>query len=937
MIQWVPAEVFQAWQKAIRHPLNNTAQHLLLMGNGGWVVSDFLNHFVRNLPEKNILLGRFDFNQNNPPTSYLPFKIIVALSDGKNDHFLQFLNQFPTAVQNNILQKLKTAVSDAQIRQNWAADLFFHFLNTIAQDQEFILILENIQSIPNHSMDHLEKFILQLRNFPIRLVFTSDSSLAKFRPLNFQETISFDRMSVFEVESRIKDYYPTSPMNARLITNHCYLKTSGNPLLIRLLLEGIYRKLVEEAGTDFINITQLHKIRIPGEAEAIFQITFSHLNPKIQNLLVFLANLNRAVNDEELKMLLPIFSLESKDLLRLLQGGLIREYIDGQDRNYDVFPAEWKEWLCRNGDLTAIRGHLNKIANLKEKLPGLPGYSLSSLLYDLEEMELAVAVAEEEADYHSRNGEWEAATEKLHFIYRIFRLYPDLISQPEAILEKLGNAYFKLGAYDNAFEIYRQLKEQIISRDSLRNPEVQKKWLNLNTKLAQALIALDGFQEARYLIRDTRVKKFCDSTTIALCQELLGDIEANQAHPTSAINHYLEALTLYEKSSLPSAVFALYQKLKPLFPENSRETEQLTDRCLRYLEKTDRNPDFLSLILKDKIQLQIRRQQFKEALISCRKLRSLLNRIYEPKFKIQLLFHLGEIYGQLGKWKFAIHALNKIVNSAEFTHMTYSRIHGYLQLGLIYEEQARFGLALHTYQQGLDLAREMEFQAEKHELKLHIGHVYLSVHGLLRARDHFMEVHHWAEKNQNHDLLILARLYLAYYEIKRRRLDSARSWLHAAKKVVNLQKSPLDYLNYLIYHTLWLIEKGRFTHARTVGNLLSKKAEGNYRYHTVSAQLLTICSIRSGDETAVKKELPAALELTHKWKLPQLRYMLLCEAVRWYRDRNQTEQFRQYLQEACNLIRKISEEMGDDILKTMFWESRTHEDILAWGKEYSLL
>ena len=113
-------------------------------------------------------------------------------------------------------------------------------------------------------------------------------------------------------------------------------------------------------------------------------------------------------------------------------------------------------------------------------------------------------------DYLIKEGKFSQAANRLYFISRVTEIDQTQIKNLPGTLEKLGNLYLQIGAHDNAFETFKKLK-RIISNQYLKKKNWSTiKWLSINTKMAQALTEIDAYQEALYLIRETKIKKNCN-------------------------------------------------------------------------------------------------------------------------------------------------------------------------------------------------------------------------------------------------------------------------------------------------------------------------------------------------------------------------------------------------------------------------------------------
>jgi len=903
-------------------------------GKTGSGKRDLIDELIAILPPDVPLMYHQDYEAYLPPVNDFPTIILGELIRQNSPQFEDFLKNFPSGSRKYIRGIIAEQLPVSSDRKTWMEDLFLQFLFYLCRTTTPLFIFENIHRADRRQFEAIQFFLENVSFLPLRIIFTYDPEGTFSHQVKYDHEIRLSRLSVQEAEQAVQDYFSTSPMNARLITNHCYLKTEGHPLRIRFLLEGVYRQLIEESEGEFLNVRKLQNIRINGNWETLFRGALAVQETAAAHLLGLLAHLDDPILQQDLEALLGQVQLPISLIRRWIEAGFIRKITRNGTTGFAISFGLWKDWLRHAVPIDQIKKEILLFYELQQTAHTLPKYKISHLLYELEEIPAAIQTSREEAEALQAQGRYAEAAERLYFLVRMSHLKTGTIPDFKDILEQLGNLYLQIGAYENAFEILRELRNLFVRGKSKQPPAEAKRWLKVNLKMAQALIAMDAFLEARYILREIQVKKFCDPESRGYCFELLGDIEANQGHSDYALKNYRLALDHYTEAAAAAKIYSLYPKLKAFLDSDAAELTALFSR-MRDAVRQDRHASlYQCTFLRDQIQAEIRQKEYRKALHSCYELRRLLRKVYDPQIYIQLVFYFADIYPRLGKWQLAISLLNQMIEKGYVQHRPLLLVHTYIQLGMLFKEQARYGRARRMLEKGMEICFRQRFFNELDEIQLHLGHLHLLVHGLLRAREFLTEAHQRAEQSGQQEVLFLAKLYLSYYEIQQRRMDKARRLLREARHLWNLQPHPLDFLNYLFYLALWLSESKRFAHARRVISLLLEKSSDISRYQAAGHFLAGKVARTEGQVELAERELAIARQIASQWNLPQVEYLVLCEQVRLANEQNDRKQFLRRLEETCRFLRELTEKMEDEILKVQFMEAGQHEDILCWCQEF---
>jgi len=553
------------------------------------------------------------------------------------------------------------------------------------------------------------------------------------------------------------------------------------------------------------------------------------------------------------------------------------------------------------------------------------------------ERDLAFRLAQLEGDYHLEAGDFNMAADRFYFALRISDDHESSVDLSPATLEKLGEIYLFLKSYDNAFEIFKRLRSVYNPDKTKSDKDRTREWLEVNLKMAEALVEMDSFQEARYLIREIRVKKISNKEITASCLELLGDIETNVARVDQAQKNYEEAYQLFAETHNTVGLYSVYLKRKPYLSNKPAQFTKIIQQTLDKITPETGYVENRGWLLRDRVQHLLKEKKYQIALQDCYELHRILRKIYQPRLEVQLAFYLAEIYTQLGKWQLALSHLQKINRETYVIHRPELNVQTLIQLGMIYKEQARYGDARRILNSGMEICFRHGFHEQMNEIKLHLGHIYLLVHSLLRANELLREVNDWAKRYQVSHIHFLSSLYLSYYELQQNRLEKARQLLSEAKKVLNTTGTAVDFLNYLFYLCLWLIKADRGMHGNYVADLLLRKAHHYPRYQTAGYFLLGKVLLLLNEPKPARMKFDKSMTIAQQWQFPQIQYLVLCEQTRQVLKEAGEKEIKSYLRKICRFIGKMSENIGDEILATQFRESQFHEDLLKYCRKYKLI
>lgn len=928
---WFNPQVIEEIKSLALHFSEKRCVYLVFSGEKGISKHDAIQLYLEALGETKIVLNHLDFSfQEFREDSFLASSFQYFIN--QQPFFQNFLQRFSGKQQKYIRQKLEELYNNFSKKEDWYLEIYLELLSSISDKNSMVIILKNIDHIPQPNFETLQKFLLNFTHLPMQVIYTRDADAPFKRTFSGAKEILLSKLSIQSMEKAIQKSFRTSVLNARLITNHCYRKTGGIPLKVSLLLHSLYRSILEQPQPEISHLKKLQKLKIPESWDDIFHLYYQMEDPIDRKVLAITALIDEPVCSKDFILTLLHIGLPKSRIDKWITLGFLKYLWYEGEECLVVEPLHFKKWIRESIPTEELADILITMARLQLAGKFTKIYPLSDIVHRAGENQLAMTLAESEGHYFYQHKKFLPAVDRLYFFVRTAGSVGNYISPLPEVFEKLADLYCQLGMYENAFEMLKKYRETFFKMNLERDKSAKIKWLEINLKMARILIEMDSFHEARYLIRETRVKKYSQSHIIAQCYELLGDIEVNLAHPSRAIHYYKRAFVFYQKAKRSADLHSLYDKLKTLVKGNRQQQLKIIREFEAVLDKNTQLKKFKAILFHDEISLLLQNRIFFNLLPKCYSLEKLLNDLYEPKLNLQLTFYFSEIYAQKGKWSLVLKYFTRANKEFYVKQHPELQVHILLQLALVYKEQAHYGTATRMLHSAQEIAIEKNYLDQIYEIKLHLGHVYLLVHNFLKAFDLLKDVQQWANVHHKSQLGFLVRLYLSYYELSYKRMDKSRQMLSEAKKILNQNFSVIDYLNYLFYIAIWLIQADRPTAALRVIHHLLKTSEGIPRYRLSGLYLKGVAEFKRKEYISSKKYLQKALVLSKKWDFPWIKYLVLCAQARHSaQTENQKVVQRQY-HKACRYIKDLAENMGDNILGTQFLESQSHEDILFFCK-----
>ncbi len=931
-MNWITPQVIHQLEQLIESPPSGSGRSVAIVGDEGSGKSELVNYLFDHLSPELYFAVRYDFSEKPFPLENFFEQLLKENQRHQRTDCNHFLQLFSEDKRRHIEEVLQGRVEVPGNRAEWMRDLFLHFTSWLSERKKILLALENIHLATVSELAEAKQIVQQLNSLAGLVLYSFIPEKLKKNVLDFDQTVLLPKLSVKEVEERVRKYFSTDPFNARLITNQCYLKSRGNPQRIRFMLEGLYRPLLEESESGTLDIRKLRKVRVPDDWEALSGLVFRQLSPQEQQFLAMLAQLNSPLLEEDFRYFVRQLELPEAAVERWFRSGLLLKKNQGEYAKVVLAFLPWKTWLKQHVSFEMFKPLLDSRDSRFWLADWTRKYRFSHLFYECGETNLAVQLAEREAFYLKEIGNPAEAADRFYFLVRLHHLFPDLIPNIRAILEALGEVYLQLGAQENAFEIYRYLRELHQAGLEKNHEESVQAWLNASIEMARALVAMDAYQEARYLLREVLAKKILPDELRAEGFRLYADIEWHTGKKEHAVERYRNAQEIFQKVGNERQVYEIYRRIKQFLRPDTAEQLEYVSQTLHSFDPSRNRPEY-GFLLRDRIQLLLNQGDYLHSIKDCLPLWRVLRRHYLPRLEIQLGFYFSEIHAFWGKWKYALGHIRRLIKENYVAIHPFFRAQSYIQLGVLEKEQAFYHSARDYFEKGLQICQENHFIEQANEIKIQLGHLYLSIHAIIRARDYLWEAHRWAQRHQHFEHLRQSRLYLSHLALQKGDLSEARRWLKEARPLIEAAEDRVDFLNYLYYFILYLIHQNDLEKAKTLTELLIQRAGELTRYRLVGQWLLVKIYLASSQLEKAEKFYEQARELRRRLHLMQVEYLFSCEGARLAHLRQKQALFRERLREACGAIQELLARLDDPIMEAQFLESRDHADIVQWCKE----
>ena len=229
------------------------------------------------------------------------------------------------------------------------------------------------------------------------------------------------------------------------------------------------------------------------------------------------------------------------------------------------------------------------------------------------------------------------------------------------------------------------------------------------------------------------------------------------------------------------------------------------------------------------------------------------------------------------------------------------------------------------------ICKSENFVHEQNEIKIHKGHVQMLIHGYLRQREFLADALRWSIENQDHELFIMASLYLSSYELQQKRFSMAKKHLNEAYSQINLTRNEVDKLNYVYYLLQYLLAIKDFRWINRIIKIWEVSSRGITKFENLVIWFKAKYALKNGNYQTAFKEYKFCLRRSRKYNLAHLEFHVLKEIIILCYQAKFTKEYQKYLKQLRSSFRKLLEAIDDEILKKQFHESREVEELNKIG------
>ncbi len=887
--------------------------------------------FIRSLREKE-LAGLF-------PVLYCDFSIFPLqqwphlrnlIRQVTRDHpaeFQGFLQTLPRKWANLLAEHFARGAQDApapagpRVGETWELNVFSEFLNYLSQKRRLLLILPGFFE-PFTEYSHVLLGVLDYAAHLPLVVLTSGSAAAEASPPGIAaENIFINKRSVRETERIVAEHFRTEPMSSRLITNHLYIKSSGNFQKILFMLEAYYRPLIKPGGRKrSIDHEALQSIRPSARLENVFAQLVACQPGAMVDILSFLCRLDDPLPADLFQQIARKKGFGRRNYQAWVASGMIREEVYLNVPHVLIAWAPWKAYLRQNTSIERAAWIFQFLKKQLSRLNFARPVELSTQFLDMGDFPTALELAHREARVFAGCGEYQRALERYAFLHRNFSRLTAGEKKCQDVLREMGEIQMKSGLYENAFESFRELRER------LKRGQRQA-WVSVSLQMADALFQMDSLSEAHYIVKDLKIKKDVPLDVQVFSNLLNGELEHNFGHPEYALKYYQKALAMLPGVRDETLIMRLYEILKTSCQsmpamEQFPEIVQQIQRCL------PSDSPHQSRLRFDLVRWFINRNEYRAALPYVLALHREAPRWQSPRQITQVRLYLGDIYAYLGKWYLARSHLKKLLDSRVMLSNTRVRVDVQTRLGIVEKELGHYGAAIDLLQKALQLSRQQHLMRQVYQIKIHLGHIYLLVCGFVRARDHLMSALEWAGEHQNDEIEVTAALFMASYGLQQNQLTTAKKYLNKAHETLKMLDSPFDQLNYRYYLAIYQLKTGQLEEAESTVQSWREMANGMVKFENLALLLLGKIMMHQGRLQKARQYLETALLRNSRCRLPYFQFQILRDLAVLAKQEGDTANFQRYNQQAHEAFEELLAGVGDEILQRQIEESREYDELL---------
>lgn len=905
-------------QQSLKIIKKGKSQAVCLYGDIGIGKTTIIQTFI-NENEKNIKC-LFHFNPVRKEENALDFlyEIFYYLWN-QDDEFLNEVKDYfykHTKDEIKIIEK-RNAHSDEQIFKyyhNLIPEILKDFIFIANQHKDLMIVFENMELYTEETLNWLLKLARGI-NHPIFLILTTTRKkiLEKLPPNVQQWTVK--SLNVKNAEKFILPLVNNIDINAKIITNYIYLKTGGNPSLIKAIVslwfsqKSIYKDQI-------IDSNQVRASSVPLDWDELWEWYFTGITD-LRPLLYFYF-FNKSGEYKFWKKIFKNYGMHDafenflKDGVLVVSSNLGKKILDFYHPSLEeyirlsVSENIIEEFLVKELDKNFIKKNLGIIrmnpyilSLLSDELP------LTSVLKIVEKL--------------NANLQYNEITQ----ILTSYHLLPDFKNVHTSLKKKvyriLAEVYERQNKYENALHYYQLLKD-LEKKNELPELEIQ-------LKIAKLLIKMDRIEEASFILKYVLHAPLCSTIMKAEIYYISGDVLYQNSQQEKAIHYFEEGLKILNSENLLNNEIELKGKILMKLAAVYNSIEKY-ERALKYLNQAQtifqslkKYSQSLKISLL-KSYLWFRYFPKKDALKKILSEYKNIRHFYAPGVLETIEKQIAELYWLVGKWRYAQAYYNKLFHFFTWRGDIYNACFMLGNMATISKEIGEMGEAIHLEERALRLEHISQNIPAMVYSYMNLGHLYLMIGSYFSAQDQLQKALHLAEKNELFNEVVQTRLLLSFLYLKQKSLDKASNELFEAKEMIDMIDDEWGWVNYLFYKAYLMVEKSNISEAEASLSLFLKRTQHLVKYQCTGNFLQGLIAMKHKKYEKAQDCLKHALDISKRYQMPYWQYQVAYYLALVYDALGKGVESEMLLQESLNAIIKISNSLNDKILETQFLESR---------------
>ncbi|KPK29022.1 MAG: hypothetical protein AMJ61_00645 [Desulfobacterales bacterium SG8_35_2] len=880
----------------------------------------FINSILLPQLKPYFLVFNIDASVLSIPLNHHLRDIIHYLYNGNKKIFKPLLSRMPKFLGDGILRyiKLNNDYDEHSYPVKYQIELFRILVNHLSQTRYVVIVLENVSEANSDELKWLSRFFPEESSCPLLLITSGNSANFDYFGINPSKIISLKRLTSKEIFNFCSSHLKTNQLITRLISNHLQTKSNGNPRQLSYLLRIFYRQKIFEQNKIELNPEELPKVPSNLLRTEIYEKVGHTLSKNELYFFILISQIEGLIPHNLLLKIGFGFDLENNFIKTFSQAGLIEKNVYLTKKLYQISDKDLKNCFKNIADVPAVAKRL-EIFNEERSVSGekIP-LVVSHFILIAGEKDLALEVALREARKFKDFGNYEMAYRQYSFFKRNLSISEKSVYFDIKIFVEIADTQGKLGLYENAFETLRDYRENL-------DRTQQDDWFSTTLKMAEILLHMDAFVEARYLLNDLKSKKTVSIPIKASTLMLLGDLERNFSHVEYAKRHYLNSFSILKSTNYENLKYKAYSRLADSYIQrNHNDIQKLIRESIEYFSDSS----IYALHIKiELLRMLMRQKKFKDALPLALRLSSDCRSRFIPALLIQTTLYLTEIYAYYGKWYLALSRLKTLDNTSGLIYNEYTKVKILINVAIIEKELSFFGDAKATLENASDYCKKEHYLKEYYEIKVHRAHIKLLIHSYLRTREDLFEVHEWGEAHQDSELIFSSALLISSYELKKHNFSEVKKYLSKAWQILVIDRNQLDKLNYSYYLLQFLLENGRLDKAYRIVRYWKNVKIGGIKFEILGQYFEAKIFIKRENYSEALFCLKSALEIVRKYHIPMQEFIILREIINISPYIESEIDLDKYIQSLNDVFEVLSKRINDSILLRQFQESKAFETI----------